>query len=323
MKTNDRIADDFAPLWNDVAENSNFPESRPLLAHYTTISTLEQILRNDQLWFSNPLYMNDIEELRIGVSESANAIRLDKNLENACGTEERHGLFLDAFEYHLQYFGQVHSFDTYVFSLSEYDVEDVHGKLSMWRGYGANGNGAAIVFDTSKLIAVEDSPIIVSKVEYMTKQNRLKWIHEKIAQFVLLMKNNFVPDEGLGFLAALLLQRIIIFSIFTKHSGFSEEKEWRAVYMRSRDHKELLVNMLHYHVTESGIEPKLKYKIGAMKASIGDEVSLEELIHKILLGPSISGPYAIDTVHRMLEIINKKKLFGKVFASEIPYRPMR
>ena len=34
-----------------------------LLAHYTSIPIAEEILKNDQLWFSNPLYMNDLGEM--------------------------------------------------------------------------------------------------------------------------------------------------------------------------------------------------------------------------------------------------------------------
>ena len=41
--------------------------------------------------------------------------------------------------------------DTYVFCLSEHAKDDTDGLLSMWRGYGGNGNGAAIVFDAGKL----------------------------------------------------------------------------------------------------------------------------------------------------------------------------
>lgn len=57
----------FAPLWNDLIDSEDFPEKRPLLAHYTSLATLENILLSDEIWFSNPLVMNDMEEVRFGV----------------------------------------------------------------------------------------------------------------------------------------------------------------------------------------------------------------------------------------------------------------
>jgi len=43
------------------------PEMPLLLAHYTSVTVVEQILRNDEVWFANPLYMNDLDEMRAGV----------------------------------------------------------------------------------------------------------------------------------------------------------------------------------------------------------------------------------------------------------------
>jgi hypothetical protein len=40
----------------------------------------------------------------------------------------------------------------------------------MWRGYGGNGNGAAIVFDTAKIAAREESPLVIAHVHYGTAQ---------------------------------------------------------------------------------------------------------------------------------------------------------
>jgi hypothetical protein len=70
MKSVDEVFTTFSSLWSDIQSKETFPEKRPLLAHYTSIATLESILSNEEVWFSNPLYMSDIEELRFGVLES-------------------------------------------------------------------------------------------------------------------------------------------------------------------------------------------------------------------------------------------------------------
>jgi hypothetical protein len=61
----------FLPLYADLRPEDGFQNKKPLLAHYTTIQVLEKILGNNEVWFSNPLFMNDMEEVRFGVLKSA------------------------------------------------------------------------------------------------------------------------------------------------------------------------------------------------------------------------------------------------------------
>jgi hypothetical protein len=58
-----------------------------------------------------------------------------------------------------------------LFCLSEHAKDDTDGRLSMWRGYGGNGNGAAIVFDTAKIAAREESPLVIAHVHDGTAQD--------------------------------------------------------------------------------------------------------------------------------------------------------
>jgi hypothetical protein len=50
-------------LYDDINDKNQWPQGRPLLAHYTSMSSLENILKTDEIWFSNPLFMNDVEEI--------------------------------------------------------------------------------------------------------------------------------------------------------------------------------------------------------------------------------------------------------------------
>src|SRR5262249_26012047 len=43
------------------------PAESLLLAHYTSVEIAEKILRDEEVWLSNPLYMNDLEEMRAGI----------------------------------------------------------------------------------------------------------------------------------------------------------------------------------------------------------------------------------------------------------------
>ena len=321
MESDNQIVSTFSQrLWSDIQNTETFPVKRPLLAHYTSIANLECIMASNEVWFSNPLYMNDLEELRFGVLEGAQAFRQSEVIESACGSSERYNKLLHAFEYQLDQFSNKHAFDTYVFCLSEHDHENTDGLLSMWRGYGGSGNGAAIVFDTAQLNYADGSPLIIANVTYASRDERLQWIDGKLSVFANLLRNNDVPDEKLYLPACALFERFKIFSIFTKHHGFSEEKEWRAVYLRERDQDKKMEDMLSYAVGRRGVEPKLKLKIRPIEGLTADDLSLEKIVHQIILGPSVSSPLAVSAVRRMLEKVGKHGLTSKLIASTTPLR---
>lgn len=165
----------FQPLlWADWRPEDTFAAKKPLLAHYTTIQTLEKILASNEVWFSNPLFMNDIEEVRFGILEANEIVSASYRLVDACRTQERALLFKNHFTHYSNQFASPsllkadnqivvapgllpspalspYILDTYVFCLSNHSSDDNDGRLSMWRGYGANGNGACIVFDTAQI----------------------------------------------------------------------------------------------------------------------------------------------------------------------------
>ena len=68
--TSTNYSEIFHPLWDDIDEKNSYPDAKPILAHYTSIENIENILRTDEIWFSNPLNMNDYEELRYVVLEA-------------------------------------------------------------------------------------------------------------------------------------------------------------------------------------------------------------------------------------------------------------
>ncbi|MBV8969266.1 MAG: DUF2971 domain-containing protein [Verrucomicrobia bacterium] len=53
----------------------------------------------------------------------------------------------------------------------------------MWRGYGGNGNGAALVFDAGKINVSEESPLIVAHVRYGTAEERANDLRHYVSQF--------------------------------------------------------------------------------------------------------------------------------------------
>jgi hypothetical protein len=318
-ETIDRL---FAPLWADVRHEDSFEVQKPLLAHYTSLEVLEKIIQSNEIWLSNPLLMNDVEELKFGILESVPRILGSEAIQSACQTPARAELFRNHFGSYFNQFANVQALDTYVFCFSEHSRGDNDGLLSMWRGYGGNGRGVAVVFDTSQIEPTEPSALILAKAHYLTAEQRLQWIDGAISTFSKLLASATVPDEKLHVAAHNLSERIKIFALYTKHPGFSEEREWRIAYVRSRDTDHRFKSLCGYVVGAKGIEPKLKLKIAPMDGVTTGPLSLERLIERIILGPSQSSPLAYGTVTRTLEQQGKSVLVNRVKTSGIPLRPI-
>ena len=319
--TNDEIYQLFDPLWSDV-DDVEIQNQKPLLAHYTSINTLQKILENEEIWFSNPLLMNDREELAYGMKLGATLFANHEGIRKVCARDDRYEILRRAFEHCYNDLDYEHAFDIYALCFSEHQPDDNDGLLSMWRGYGGNGKGAALVFDSSKIPFVETSPFIASKVAYMSTDARRAWLESKLDQFATILADSQIRDDKLFLPAHSIFERIKIFALFSKHLGFLEEREWRVVYLKDRDNQGRLYHMLDYAFGPNGIEPKLKFKVGPIDGVTGEELTLDLLIERMIIGPSGSSALEIHAIKRMLERIGKPELVPRLVRSSTPFRPI-
>jgi hypothetical protein len=314
----------FPHCWAILNDIQYLVDKRPLLAHYTSIGVLEQILKNDELWLSNPLFMNDLQEVRFGMNEGLRLVLQHSLINQTFKPNAKAKVVRDYFSYFYSGFDIKHAFDTYVFCLTEHDPKNTDGMLSMWRGYGGQGNGAALIFNT-KLIASENrqSPLIISKVHYGSEAKRKQWLLGKLSAWCKIAKtNNLVaqPDPKIGLTVYQLFNLVKFFALVWKHDGFLEEREWRVIYMPDRDTGNILKSGYHYIIGKNGVEPKLKLKIAPLPGTDNTWV-FNDIFERIILGPTVSSPLAIASINRMLVNIGKKDFQPKVTPSTIPLRP--
>jgi hypothetical protein len=312
----------FQELYLDMKEEDEFYSKKPFLAHYTSLDVLEKILTNNEVLFSNPLFMNDLEEIKFGILNGAGVLKQNQPIRDALGSEQRHTIFSQALDHFINYFEREHLLDTYVFCLSEQAPDNRDGLLSMWRGYGGSGKGAAIVFDTSKVDVRHGSPLIIAQVHYGSAEERFKWFDALASMVAKIFAQNDIPDDKIYLASHAVFERIKLFALFTKHHGFKEENEWRIVYLSDRDPDKKLASMLHYVNGSRGVEPKLRFKIGYIEGLTAPDLSLGKIVSAILLGPSTSSPLAKRSVERMLTLIGKAELIDRLHASTIPLRPV-
>jgi hypothetical protein len=127
-------------------------------------------------------------------------------------------------------------------------------------------------------------------------------------------------DDKISIASYYFFERLKLFAIFTKHHGFMEENEWRVVYMRDRDTAHVFDRMFSYWVGPRGVEPKLKLKIEAIPGLPETNLTLAEIVDRIILGPSLSSPLARNTILKMLESLGRADLKDRVVSSTIPFR---
>lgn len=314
------VSQQFAEIWEDAFEDAGRSD-KPLLAHYTSIQVLEQIIRADEIWFSNPLMMNDHEEVRFGILQGVPLVLNSAEIAAACGSQQRADAFRHAFGGYYNAFVNEEAVDTYVFSLSEHPEDNHDGVLSMWRAYGGNGNGVAIVLDSAKLQFAPESALILAKVSYASTAQRIDRLEQSVAKFANILARAQIADERLDSAAAELFERIKMFALFTKHHGFKEENEWRVAYVRTRDTQGRLEQMFSYSIGPRGVEPRLRFDVAPREGADSANLSFEGIVDRIILGPSASSPLAKAAVLRMLEQSCKSALRERIYVSSIPFRP--
>lgn len=299
------------------------PDHIPLLAHYCSTASLEGIIKNKQLWLSNPLFMNDLEEVRFGVLKGTSIARESQELKDALKTGTREQMFFDALSDHFDMYSGEHVFDLYIACFSEHSIDDEDGRLSMWRAYAASGDGAALIFDLNSVVRRDGSynGLLLDKVGYGTKEEREQWLRDKVIQTARIIDEITVPDEYLGMVAAALFERIKLMAVFSKHSGFLEENEWRLVYMAERDFQNKYESCLNYAVTARGVEPKLRLPIHGAVPWHTEAFDFASILQKVILGPSVSSQLARMSTARMMKILGMPSLIDKLQSSSIPLRP--
>lgn len=310
----------FKGLYDDLEKQRNFATDRPFLAHYTSVQTLEQILLNKQLWFAHPLSMNDRSEITYGLRSGMQLFVESKKIEQACKNSPRWETLRSALLHYMMHYEDKYILDTYVACFSEHDPGDTDGLLSMWRAYGANGNGAAIVFDTSKIPELDDFPIILAPVAYLEPNARNSHLKSYLSTIATVLANNNIPDNLLYIAAHAYFERLKLFSLFVKHHGFNEEREWRAVYMPDRDERGTLKKMIGYSISSRGVEPRLKLEIDALASELGQNFTLDNLISQILIGPTQASGIQRSSMRKLLLAVGSPDLVDRCVYSNIPFR---
>lgn len=241
-------------------------EEFPELFHYTDAVGLDGILSSQNLWATHYSYLNDAEELihaknilisllvpkmhPIVIAGMKREQHLNDIVVNSGGpdkfTYQQAELFISALYDSVlgeDLKGKLPLEGPFItaFSAPKDDFVKSNGLLSQWRGYGKDG-GYLIEFDTSgleKMIHEEDSvffyPVILfADVGYGTNSVRFSQeLQEDLKEIEMALASFISETDDYSSVRSFLDKALMPFIRFiscSKHQGFEEEKEVRAVF---------------------------------------------------------------------------------------------
>lgn len=310
----------FGTLFDQLG--GDWEREKPILAHYTSIEVAERIFSTGTIWFSNPLYMNDHEELKWGIREIGRIVQEDPSgkLLAACGSEVRRNRLQSAFDHYVRHYEQEFVLKIFASCWTQHSPDETDGVLSMWRGYGGNGRGLAIEINTAKFKPIQTSPVLLLKVSYGDSRRRRDEIEKLFAEWCGIIANTNIAEELLYLASYELFQLSLLYALSSKHAGFSEENEWRFVYMPDRDTDKALEPYIQYALVRGRAEPKLKLELKPISGVLDEGFSLAGVVHGAILGPGQNDALSVSGFRFLLQRINRGDFVSLLKVSGIPFR---
>ena len=90
--------------------------------------------------------------------------------------------------------------------------------------------------------------------------------------------------------------------------------------MPVRDPSQLLHKNFTYIIGTRGVEPKLALDIRPLEPVMQNDITLKNLLTKIIIGPTNSTPRSVMSYKKMLGMIEREQFIDLVHASTIPFR---
>lgn len=333
-------------------------EEHPELFHYTDIKGLVGIIQSQSLWATHYAFKNDSEEVRFFLKKQLPRLlkevaqeyltkRIQNDLNVLSEIEFRGGKerIIDHFiEETLNAYkkilfshqsGNEPLAEPYIFSFCTIKnaCEDVsrHGLLSQWRGYGRDGGGYAIVFDTARLSELLDKvgrkwqnggDIFMGDVVYSFPDNSKFHLEfgkdlDVIQKFHFCkLNNNLDPNVEAKYFSALMRC-----ACRYKHWGFEEENEVRIVVIPNG--KQISELAREGGVAVHDIPLKHCSDTAVSYIELFEEITtiptMPLPIKRIIVGPGINSHEKDKKVLKVKKLIEQHGMQVGVFASEIPY----
>lgn len=311
----------FAVLCPEMKEKRDAIESgKKRLVHYTSAENALNIINGQQFWLRNVKCMNDFMEVQHGIrlllktfhaEESLRRNRLyqlcDKIAEGAAKSA------VDEFDRWMPSLPD----SIYIGCLSEYDPDDHRGRLSMWRAYGNPGSSVAIVMNHEPFSAETDTLKAFSvPVLYLSDEEFLKRTDFVLDSLEANMDKFASLDAETLYL--IIFYWLIFMASSLKHCGFSEEQEWRIIYVPSLQKSPTIVEAVECVRGIPQIVQKIPLEDAPEKGLHG--ASVAKLIECLVIGPTEFPSVLASAFERALHGRGVSDAKKRIRISDIPLR---
>jgi hypothetical protein len=302
---------------NAFEQGSRVQNDRTRFVHYTTANAAMSILRSKTIWMRNSSCMNDVSEVRYGLERLRKTYR-----DTEAGKQFRFVLdgifagFNEEIERRFNSWTPHFLIDTYLTCVSEHDDdEDEHGRLSMWRAYGAT-TGVALIINNSVLLDPADGlGAYSSPVAYLDD----KHFEERFTQIAENIKGeaDFLRDQEREGIINRIFHMLRFLALSTKHPGFAEEREWRILYAPRLEESPYITREI---IALNGV-PQPIYKLPLKNIEkVGLRAAIPDLLERIIIGPT-EWPVALGAAfEQLLKDAGVVDAEHKISLSQIPLR---
>jgi Protein of unknown function (DUF2971) len=293
---------------DELATHADTQRTPSVAYHYTDGTGLFGILENRAIRLTDIYGLNDPTELLHGVKSACKIL----TAEAAKG----HPAAKEFAEHFAEFPNSLQLIAHWFVGCFSHDCDD----LGQWRGYGNNGHGFALGFDTELLkkrfIAPPGSRVSNATLSVRYNDGALGAIHRKLAQKVVPLValpdgsklSNPVVLEFREQLSIRLRSAVVRAALFFKHEGYRNEAEYRFLQLRSIG------------------DPLSDLKLRARGDSLirftecDWRATAPSPLREVVLGPAVDERAGREFVAACLRHVNIDPAGVRVCKSKIPYR---
>ena len=303
-----------------MAEAEKLRNGTSELVHYTTAENALNIIKSKHFWLRNVRCMNDYSEVQHGIGllvkvfgglENERVNRLYTILDKISPGEAKSAI--ETFNTWIPRLPDI----TFIGCLSQAEVTEHMGRLSMWRAYSSPNAGVALVLDKSPFLAETDElkaysmPVAyLSDDEFTVRIDSCLDALETVAPSLVGLPDNFVNHTVFWWLLSM--------AVSLKHPAFHEEREWRIVYFPEMEKS----RVIEEHVESVNGIPQVIQKIplrdNAEDGLVG--ANPEKLLTKVIIGPSEFPAVISDAFVSLLTGMGFENPADRISISFIPLR---
>lgn len=292
------------------------------LAYYTSAATGFEILKNGEIWLRNVRLMNDAQEVRHALDAIYHAFDGAPGDDRMNKIKGASPLFFDALQGFFRGTADHIISSTYAISFSLHsDTRNAEGRLSMWRGYGADCP-VAFVFGTE---AVEQPggalPVFSGPVRYMDQSGLVKELDQLINE--LNANAQELQRFGEDAMRAVVGAYVAAAACLTKHPAFREEREYRLFHIEGMPQlREELQNRLNIVTKVVAGRPQkvLTVKFSDYSSLGSGDYTLGRCLKSIIVGPMEGKEQVREALVEALSTHLGERAHEVVRIAPIPFR---